>query len=63
MNELIEQLKDFILKEIKNSYVHMYEYDYKNSMHVIYHGQVLAYQETLRYLTSITTEVKEKEVK
>lgn len=60
MKELIEQLKQELLKRIKTAYEDMYSYDYKDSMHSLYHGEVMAYQDFLGYLTMLTTKVKEE---
>lgn len=62
--ELIEQIKKELLKRIGEAYENMYSHDYKDSMHSVYHGEVMAYQDCLAFITMLTTEVKkEKEVK
>lgn len=61
--ELIEQLKKELLKRIKGALEDMYSYDYKDNMHSVYHGEVLAFQDFLAYLTMVTTEVKKEEEK
>lgn len=55
--EIIEQIKkeltDYLIYVLKC----MYEYDHNDSMHSIYHGEVLATQNILAIITRMTTEV------
>lgn len=56
----IEQIKQALIEMLKFNLTCMYEYEHKDRMHSVYHGMVIAIEDMLAKVYSITTVKNDK---